>query len=152
MTELHRHCQCDYCTGDDCVGLEDIRSRHHTPAPEYPGDINAREELHKISVGIHCPTCDWKQSVPLDEWLFQSKYGHGYTCGSEECPSHTYLVRDDIDEHDTAIVRAATLAAYENMDWGDIIRVIEKKGYTVKIRKQDAAIIRNKGDEQNDGT
>jgi len=65
--------------------------------PPLP-DIDAREELHKIGVGIHCPSCDWKQIVPLDEWLFQSKYGHGYTCGSGKCPSHTYLVRDIFED------------------------------------------------------
>ena len=30
-----------------------------------------------------------------DMWDFQSNGGHGYTCGSGKCPSHTYMVPDD---------------------------------------------------------
>lgn len=85
--------------------IEGILSRSRSSLAPLP-DIDAREELHKILVGIHCPNnCGWKQVVPLDEWLFQSKYGHGYTCGSEKCPSHTYLVRDDPDEQVPACSR-----------------------------------------------
>jgi hypothetical protein len=46
-------------------------------------------------VGIHCPLCNWHQIVPIDEWYFQSTVGHGHTCGSNKCPSHTYMVLDD---------------------------------------------------------
>lgn len=53
-----------------------------------------QEALHAQGIGIHCPSCDWKQIVRYDDWIFQSKFGHGYTCGSGKCPSHTYLVRD----------------------------------------------------------
>ena len=30
MTELHRHCQCDQCTGDDCEGLMDVQKESNT--------------------------------------------------------------------------------------------------------------------------
>jgi hypothetical protein len=65
-----------------------------------PGGTNfftkAKEEKAKYkTVGIHCPTCDWKQTVDTECWVFQCLEGHGYTCGSGKCPSHTYLVIDD---------------------------------------------------------
>ena len=38
MSELHRHCQCDQCSGEDCEGLNDIHSTTPTspPAPRPP--------------------------------------------------------------------------------------------------------------------
>lgn len=44
-------------------------------------------------IAIHCPICGYHQVVPLAEWLFQSSdLGHGHTCGSGKCPSHTKMV------------------------------------------------------------
>ena len=56
-------------------------------------------------VGIHCPLCGWHQTVPVDEWHFQSTEGHGHTCGSGKCPSHTYLVLDTytVSERETVL-------------------------------------------------
>jgi hypothetical protein len=42
---------------------------------------------------IHCPVCGWQQEVDKNMWKFQSSpVGHGYTCGSGKCPSHTAMV------------------------------------------------------------
>ena len=42
---------------------------------------------------IHCPICGWQQEVEENMWKFQSSpVGHGYTCGSGKCPSHTAMV------------------------------------------------------------
>jgi hypothetical protein len=42
---------------------------------------------------IHCPVCGWQQEVDGNMWKFQSSpVGHGYTCGSGKCPSHTAMV------------------------------------------------------------
>ena len=42
---------------------------------------------------IHCPICGWQQEVEENMWKFQSSpVGHGYTCGSRKCPSHTAMV------------------------------------------------------------
>ena len=42
---------------------------------------------------IHCPVCGWQQEVEENMWKFQSSpAGHGYTCGSRKCPSHTRMV------------------------------------------------------------
>jgi len=42
---------------------------------------------------IHCPVCGWQQEVEENMWKFQSSsVGHGYTCGSGKCPSHTAMV------------------------------------------------------------
>jgi hypothetical protein len=42
---------------------------------------------------IHCPVCGWQQEVDENMWKFQSSpAGHGYTCGSGKCPSHTAMV------------------------------------------------------------
>ena len=48
----------------------------------------------KQTVGIHCPICGWHQTVPEEEWNFQHLQGHGHTCGSGKCPSHTYMILD----------------------------------------------------------
>lgn len=50
------------------------------------------------TTNIICPLCGRKQTVPTDEWLFQSTQGHGHTCGSGKCPSHTYMVIDLSDK------------------------------------------------------
>lgn len=52
------------------------------------GAINSEES----TMDIVCPLCGWKQTVPVQEYLFQSTQGHGHTCGSGKCPSHTYMV------------------------------------------------------------
>jgi hypothetical protein len=42
---------------------------------------------------IHCPVCGWQQEVEESMWKFQSSpVGHGYTCGSGKCRSHTAMV------------------------------------------------------------
>lgn len=44
-------------------------------------------------VKIHCPLCGWQQEVEWGMWASaSSKGGHGHTCGSGKCPSHTYMV------------------------------------------------------------
>jgi hypothetical protein len=44
-------------------------------------------------VKIHCPVCGWEQDTEKSMWEFQSSQnGHGYTCGSGKCPSHTAMV------------------------------------------------------------
>ena len=51
------------------------------------------EPKNPAVVTIHCPVCGWQQEVEKDMWDFQSSPGgHGYTCGSGKCPSHTYMV------------------------------------------------------------
>lgn len=64
-------------------------------------------------ISIHCPLCGWHQVVPLGDWLFQSsEMGHGYTCGSGKCPSHTRMVAcqkyqcNPCAQHDDAAIRA----------------------------------------------
>jgi hypothetical protein len=55
-----------------------------TPAPEM--------------VKIHCPLCGWSQTIEKEMWDFQSSSeGHGYTCGSGKCPTHTYMILDGQD-------------------------------------------------------
>ena len=54
------------------------------------------------------------------------------------------MYQKDTNEAATAAIEQMI----KDMDWGDIIKAIENKGYTVKIRKQDAAIIRTKEREQ----
>lgn len=53
-----------------------------------------KEPAEKAKTDIICPKCGWKQTVDTEMWLFQSTQGHGYTCGSGKCPSHTYMVLD----------------------------------------------------------
>jgi len=41
---------------------------------------------------IRCPNCGFRQEVEELMWRFQSSpNGHGYTCGSGRCPSHTMM-------------------------------------------------------------
>jgi hypothetical protein len=61
-------------------------------------NIEMVEDTNPSLVGIHCPLCGFHQIVPRDEWHFQSTEGHGHTCGSGKCPSHTYMVLDDYDQ------------------------------------------------------
>lgn len=56
----------------------------------------------KKKVGIHCPICGRKQSVDEQMWIFQATEGHGYTCPTPTCPSHTYL---ELDEGETCAVK-----------------------------------------------
>lgn len=63
---------------------------------KYSRPANASDK--EVQVGIHCPLCGFHQTVPEEEWNFQHLHGHGHTCASDKCPSHTYLVLDgDID-------------------------------------------------------
>ena len=51
------------------------------------------EPKDPAAVTIHCPVCGWQKEVEKDMWDFQSSPGgHGYTCGSGKCSSHTYMV------------------------------------------------------------
>ena len=55
----------------------------------------ALHSSNDIVVIVHCPLCGSSQAVRQDEWNFQSTKGHGHTCGSGRCPSHTYMVLDE---------------------------------------------------------
>lgn len=50
-----------------------------------------------MKIIIICPKCGRKQTVDDKDFIFQQMYGHGYTCGSDICPSHTYMVRLEDD-------------------------------------------------------
>lgn len=110
-----RHLRVDYVTKRvcrlNCVGRDDgdtcCWSGKRYPSRFEPKEFLTSqgflEKLHedeieamKQHVGIHCPKCGWHQVVPIDMWAFQSTIGHGYTCGSGRCPSHTYLVLDNV--------------------------------------------------------
>ena len=56
---------------------------------------NPEEMMTVERVNIKCPLCGRKQTVDKKMWIFQSTVGHGYTCGSPICPSHTYMVIDE---------------------------------------------------------
>ena len=68
-------------------------SLHTTDLPMQP---SLKEQMHgypATMVIIHCPVCGWQQEVDGNMWKFQSSpVGHGYTCGSGKCPSHTAMV------------------------------------------------------------
>jgi len=79
-------------------GINYVRTDPGITDPNY-GTIETVEAImtfRKVEsvVGIHCPICGWHQTVPEEEWNFQHLQGHGHTCGSGKCPSHTYMVLD----------------------------------------------------------
>jgi hypothetical protein len=110
-----RHLKTEFITKrvckQNCVGREEHDTCCWT-GKRYPSRYSPKEvltspdfltkynedsiECMKQKVGIHCPKCGWHQVVPIDMWAFQSTMGHGYTCGSGKCPSHTYMVLDDV--------------------------------------------------------
>ena len=84
-------------------GINYVRTDPGITDPNY-GTIETVEAImtfRKIeqTVGIHCPICGWHQTVPEEEWNFQHLQGHGHTCGSGKCPSHTHLVLDSDKPH-----------------------------------------------------
>lgn len=64
-----------------------------TDAPIQPSLKEQMRDSPTTMVIIHCPVCGWQQEVEESMWKFQSSpVGHGYTCGSGKCPSHTAMV------------------------------------------------------------
>jgi hypothetical protein len=43
-------------------------------------------------IEIICPLCGRTQMVEEKDYRWQVLFGHGYTCDSDTCPSHTYMV------------------------------------------------------------
>ncbi len=66
------------------------------PVSDAPIQPSLKEQMRDspaTMVIIHCPVCGWQQEVDENMWKFQSSpVGHGYTCGSGKCPSHTAMV------------------------------------------------------------
>lgn len=54
------------------------------------------DPLHTKDLLIVCPICGREQWIPTSEYLDHiSLPGHPYTCGGEECPSHTEMIPRD---------------------------------------------------------
>jgi len=75
------------CTGKSYVHCSFFEGVH-------PSLKEQMQQVHPATmVIIHCPVCGWQQEVEESMWKFQSSpVGHGYTCGSGKCRSHTAMV------------------------------------------------------------
>jgi len=104
---------------------------------EIPEKLEMMDEKKKLldaqrkqnTVGIHCPLCGWRQVVTTDDWQFQSTEGHGHTCGSEQCPSHTYMVLDKYQ--DEKVIRKKVL--------NEIISELDERKHILEIELPDMA-------------
>jgi hypothetical protein len=71
------------CQGED---EQEVIKQEKAAGQPTPG-------MKETMVIIHCPVCGWQQEVEENMWKFQSSpAGHGHTCGSGKCPSHTRMV------------------------------------------------------------
>ena len=50
MRELHRHCQCDQCTGEDCEGLPQPKALSKYTASELMAELITREGVSTFEV------------------------------------------------------------------------------------------------------
>jgi len=102
---------------------------------EIPEKLDMLDEKKKLleshrkqnTIGIHCPLCGWRQVVTTDDWKFQSTDGHGFTCGSEQCPSHTLMVLDKYQ--DEKVIRKKVL--------GEVVSELGERKYILETELPD---------------